>query len=91
MDGENQCFSNLCTNNGRYCALDPDNDLDDGISGADVIKENCPYDVSVWKVYGEDDGVGAQWWDYVTGFLFRCDNEDFFANEGRGCHETLRS
>ena len=32
LDGQNQCY-NLCTNNGRYCATDPDDDLDSGISG----------------------------------------------------------
>jgi hypothetical protein len=42
-DGENQCY-NLCTNNERYCATDPDNDLDKGISGADVIKESLRRD-----------------------------------------------
>jgi hypothetical protein len=34
-NGQNYC-ANLCTNNGRYCSTDPDNDLDKGVSGADV-------------------------------------------------------
>eukprot|EP00553_Chaetoceros_curvisetus_P011346 CAMPEP_0204636690 /NCGR_PEP_ID=MMETSP0717-20131115/34611_1 /ASSEMBLY_ACC=CAM_ASM_000666 /TAXON_ID=230516 /ORGANISM="Chaetoceros curvisetus" /LENGTH=144 /DNA_ID=CAMNT_0051655821 /DNA_START=261 /DNA_END=693 /DNA_ORIENTATION=- len=37
--GNNQCF-NLCTNNEHYCAADPDNDLEFGISGADVVTES---------------------------------------------------
>ena len=78
-DGENMCF-NLCTNNGRYCATDPDNDLDHGISGADVVKESLRR-ICIWKHYGEADGVGKEWWDYVNEFVKRCGNEDYFANE----------
>jgi len=77
--GENQCY-NLCTNNGRYCATDPDNDLDKGISGADVVKESLRRHC-IWKLYGENNGIGKEWWDYVNEFMFRCDNEMFFAND----------
>lgn len=79
FDGENMCF-NLCTNNGRYCATDPDNDLDHGISGADVVKESLRR-ICIWKHYGEQDGVGSEWWDYMSEFMARCDNPDYFANE----------
>lgn len=79
FDGENMCF-NLCTNNGRYCATDPDNDLDHGISGADVVKESLRR-LCIWKHYGEQDGVGKEWWDYMEEFIERCDNPDFFAND----------
>lgn len=75
-DGENQCY-NLCTNNGRYCATDPDNDLDQGISGADVVAESIRR-ACIWQVYGKEDGVGVEWWDYVNEFVFRCDNESYF-------------
>lgn len=37
--GHNDCFT-LCTNSGRYCATDPDDDLESGLSGADVVKES---------------------------------------------------
>lgn len=76
--GENQCF-NLCTNNGRYCATDPDDDLDKGISGADVVRESLRR-ICIWQVYGQD-GIGMPWWDYVDEFLYRCDTEDFFSSE----------
>eukprot|EP00545_Synedropsis_sp_CCMP1620_P002657 CAMPEP_0119012718 /NCGR_PEP_ID=MMETSP1176-20130426/7339_1 /TAXON_ID=265551 /ORGANISM="Synedropsis recta cf, Strain CCMP1620" /LENGTH=512 /DNA_ID=CAMNT_0006965731 /DNA_START=27 /DNA_END=1565 /DNA_ORIENTATION=+ len=79
IDGQNQCY-NLCTNNGRYCATDPDNDLDKGISGADVVKESLRREC-IWKIYGQEDGIGTQWWDYVAEFMYRCDNEDYFANQ----------
>ena len=78
LDGENQCYS-LCTNSGRYCSTDPDDDLDKGISGADVVKESLRR-ICIWKEYGQD-GVGMPWWDYVNEFLYRCDSEEFFSNE----------
>lgn len=76
--GEDQCF-NLCTNNGRYCATDPDDDLDAGVSGADIVKESLRR-LCIWRIYG-DDGIGKEWWDYVNEFAFRCATPDFFSNE----------
>jgi hypothetical protein len=78
-DGENFCY-NLCTNNGRYCATDPDNDLEKGISGADVVKESLRR-LCIWKHYGESDGVGLVWWNYIEEFLARCSSPDYFMNE----------
>ena len=77
-DGENMCY-NLCTNNGRYCATDPDNDLEKGISGADVVKESLRR-ICIWKHYGEQDGIGAEWWAYVNEFMKRCNTPDYFMN-----------
>jgi hypothetical protein len=77
-DGQNQCY-NLCTNNGRYCSTDPDDDLDSGLSGADVVTESLRR-ACIWQEYGVD-GIGIPWWDYITEFLFRCDQEEFFTNE----------
>ena len=77
-DGENFCY-NLCTNHGRYCATDPDNDLDKGISGADVVKEELRR-LCIWNKYGED-GIGEQFWDYLDFFYSKCDNQDFFMSE----------
>jgi hypothetical protein len=80
FNGENECV-NLCTNNGRYCATDPNGDLDSGASGADVVKESLRR-LCIWQSYGKD-GVGREWWDYTKEFVFRCDNPDkaFFNNE----------
>jgi len=78
-NGENFCY-NLCTNNGRYCATDPDNDLEKGISGADVVKESLRR-LCIWKHYGEQDGIGLVWWNYVEEFLTRCASPDYFMNE----------
>jgi hypothetical protein len=78
-DGENFCY-NLCTNNGRYCATDPDNDLDQGISGQDVVKESLRR-LCIWKHYGDSDGIGEAWWTYVAEFMDRCNTADYFMNE----------
>lgn len=78
-DGKNLCL-NLCTNNGRYCATDPDNDLEHGISGAEVVTEALRR-ICVWKYYGQEDGIGMVYWDYIFEFLKRCDSDDFFANQ----------
>jgi hypothetical protein len=79
LNGSDVC-GNLCTNSGRYCATDPDNDLDKGVSGADVVKESLRR-ICIWKEYGEADGRGLKWWEYVKVFNARCnnpDNPDFF-------------
>jgi hypothetical protein len=81
FDGEDQCF-NLCTNNGRYCATDPDEDLDSGISGADIVKESLRR-ICIWNEYGKD-GIGKEWWDYSTEFMYRCGDPEkpgFFTSE----------
>ncbi len=78
-DGKNLCL-NLCTNYGRYCATDPDNDLENGTSGAQVVTEALRR-ICVWNHYGENDGIGLVYWDYIAEFLKRCDSDDFFANQ----------
>ena len=70
------CFS---TNNGRYCSTDPDDDLDSGISGADVVTESLRRSC-IWDTYGAD-GIGEVWWTYVEEFTFRCQGEDYFTSE----------
>ena len=82
QNGEDECY-NLCTNAGRYCAVDPDDDLDAGLSGADVVTESLRR-LCVWQVYGENNGVGKEYWSYVEEFLSHCydpNNEDLFRDE----------
>jgi hypothetical protein len=79
--GENQCY-NLCTNNGKYCATDPDQDLDTGVSGAEIVGESLRR-ICIWKNYGKD-GIGKEWWDYSNEFTFRCADPEkpgFFTSE----------
>eukprot|EP00486_Rosalina_sp_Unknown_P004694 CAMPEP_0201571072 /NCGR_PEP_ID=MMETSP0190_2-20130828/13660_1 /ASSEMBLY_ACC=CAM_ASM_000263 /TAXON_ID=37353 /ORGANISM="Rosalina sp." /LENGTH=819 /DNA_ID=CAMNT_0047995337 /DNA_START=127 /DNA_END=2586 /DNA_ORIENTATION=+ len=55
-----------CTNNGRYCAVDPEYDLSIGLDGMDVVQENLR-SLCVWKYdetnFGFDD---VMWWDYAV-------------------------
>ncbi|GAX12545.1 hypothetical protein FisN_24Hh121 [Fistulifera solaris] len=69
-NGEDQCF-NLCTNNGRYCSTDPDDDLYAGASGADVVAESLR-SLCIWQIYSQIDGIGAKWWKYVNEFRDMC-------------------
>jgi hypothetical protein len=79
-DGKDNFCGSLCTSKGRYCATDPDNDLERGISGADVVKESLRR-LCIWNLYGVDNGIGEQWWDYVAEFDKRCDTPDFFSHQ----------
>jgi PA domain len=72
--GINVCVS-LCTNTGRYCATDPDGDLNEGVSGSDVIAESLRR-ICIWNKYGSGDGVGTIWWSYVKSFITQCDDSD---------------
>mmetsp|Transcript_19015 Transcript_19015/g.25054 ORF Transcript_19015/g.25054 Transcript_19015/m.25054 type:complete len:514 (+) Transcript_19015:117-1658(+) len=73
---------NLCTNSGRYCLPDPDNDRHAGLSGADVVTENLRQ-LCIWKHYGgekanqADIGIGSKWWKYVNNFPKECGVEKF--------------
>jgi len=72
--GVDMCYS-LCTNKGRYCAIDPDNDLDAGISGADVVKESLRR-LCIWEIY-KADGTGPELFQYVKEFDV-CDTDKKF-------------
>jgi len=85
FDGSEQCTEHpercesLCTNNNRYCSNDPDGYRTVGISGADVVRESLRR-ICAWKDYGEDDGIGLKYWDYIQEFNYRCfavDDDDF--------------
>jgi hypothetical protein len=68
------CLSNACF----FFFADPDDDLDRGISGADVVTESLRR-ACIWNTYGTD-GIGEVWWTYVEEFMFRCQGEDFFTS-----------
>ncbi|GFH44674.1 hypothetical protein CTEN210_01148 [Chaetoceros tenuissimus] len=78
-EGKSECYT-LCTNEGRYCAADPDLDLDYGISGADVVAESLRR-LCIWELYGKDDGVGMKYWNYVKEFINICDTSELFMKE----------
>ena len=85
MEEENSCY-NLCTNGGRYCATDPDNDLDSGISGADVVTEGLRW-LCIWQEDVANDGFRARWWEYVSNIpeLVECAGDSF---PGEDCAMT---
>lgn len=70
----------LCTNQWKYCAMDPDYNINQGTSGADLVVESLRR-ICVWKHYGAEDGIGIKYWDYISEFFTRCDNVDFFSNK----------
>jgi len=75
-DGIDHCYT-LCTNHGRYCAIDPDNDLEKGISGADIVKESLVR-LCIWDIYG-NDGTGLELLQYVREFE-QCKTTSLFKN-----------
>ena len=66
----------LCSENGRYCAYDPQGLLANSpITGADVVSEILRR-LCVWEVYGRENGIGQEFWDYLAEFHQRCDPSD---------------
>jgi hypothetical protein len=57
---------NQCTNQGRYCAADPDGDPSTGLNGADVVTENLR-EICIFKVLNSS-GTPEVWWDYVSSY-----------------------
>lgn len=76
IDGVNVCGS-LCTNGGQYCALDPDGDTDNGISGADVVTESLRR-ICIWTEYGK---TGVVYMDYINEFVDNCDSLERFTSQ----------
>lgn len=61
----------MCTNHGRYCSFDPDNSFYDGVAGADLVAESLRR-ICIWRMYGQDDGIGKEWFDYMHTFSSTC-------------------
>jgi hypothetical protein len=76
--GQNYC-TNLCTNNGRYCATHLADDMEKSISGADVVRESLRR-ICIWSIYGIDNGIGEKWWDYVAAFNEHCAKSEYFTD-----------
>ena len=67
---------NQCTNQGRYCSVDPEFDLEKGISGADVVQENVR-NLCVWNYTKYEDELEhnlneSTWWDYAVMWDSNC-------------------
>eukprot|EP00640_Fibrocapsa_japonica_P001608 CAMPEP_0113939512 /NCGR_PEP_ID=MMETSP1339-20121228/5811_1 /TAXON_ID=94617 /ORGANISM="Fibrocapsa japonica" /LENGTH=494 /DNA_ID=CAMNT_0000943029 /DNA_START=70 /DNA_END=1554 /DNA_ORIENTATION=- /assembly_acc=CAM_ASM_000762 len=80
-DSDDHC-GNLCTNEGRYCLPDPDNDRSNGLSGADLVAESLRQ-LCIWNIYGSQDaeesnrGVGLPWWEYTVHHATDCSPDHF--------------
>jgi hypothetical protein len=59
-----------CINRGRYCAPDPEGDLDAGYTGRDVVVENLRQ-LCVHRVANARNRPWV-WWDYVADYHLRC-------------------
>jgi len=68
----------MCTNQGRYCSAPPDGE-DSTITGRDIVRESLRREC-IWYLYGHDNGIGEEWWNYVATFNERCNNPEFFNN-----------
>mmetsp|Transcript_11383 Transcript_11383/g.20587 ORF Transcript_11383/g.20587 Transcript_11383/m.20587 type:complete len:737 (-) Transcript_11383:220-2430(-) len=81
-----QCQSQ-CIYNGRYCCPDPEDDMEQGYDGKDVILENlrqlCVFELA------KASGKTWLWWDYVTRFADECKMSDKMYNEA--CAEQVFS
>lgn len=72
-----------CTHEGRYCNPDPDSDLEQGVSGADIVRENLRQ-LCVWQQAAAGAGAaesgpsasdapgGGAWWEYASAFAEEC-------------------
>jgi hypothetical protein len=50
----NKSHQTGCTNYGRYC-----------LSSSEFVKEALRRSC-IWKEYGEPNGIGIEWWDYMA-------------------------
>eukprot|EP00475_Leptophrys_vorax_P008057 TRINITY_DN15163_c0_g1_i1.p1 TRINITY_DN15163_c0_g1~~TRINITY_DN15163_c0_g1_i1.p1 ORF type:complete len:719 (-),score=152.00 TRINITY_DN15163_c0_g1_i1:1435-3354(-) len=76
--------NHMCTNNGRYCAYDPDQDTENGVSGEDVVRENLRQ-ICIWRT-ANSTFVHHPWWNYVNCFQKSCvEGNSFFFNCSERC------
>lgn len=61
-----------CTHGGRYCAVDPEQDLSTGLTGAMVVEENLRQ-MCLWRTQVENRTDDPKvWFDYVVKYLDDC-------------------
>jgi hypothetical protein len=59
-----------CTNSGRYCSLNSEEDEINGLSGALVIEENLRQ-ICIYQALNAT-GDGLKWWNYIENFQKEC-------------------
>jgi hypothetical protein len=80
---------NQCTNSGKYCAVDPEHDLNSGISGADVVRENLRQ-ICIWREVNSTGHPGT-WWKYINCFQDTCVGKtDYSEDCSQACMDKLQ-
>eukprot|EP00456_Euglypha_rotunda_P062039 TRINITY_DN5202_c0_g1_i22.p1 TRINITY_DN5202_c0_g1~~TRINITY_DN5202_c0_g1_i22.p1 ORF type:complete len:366 (+),score=29.69 TRINITY_DN5202_c0_g1_i22:86-1183(+) len=59
-----------CTNSGRYCAVDPNGNLNTGLNGMDIVAENLRQ-ICIFQEMNDTNRPWL-WWDYVSAFQTNC-------------------
>ena len=59
---------NSCSNGGRYC--DAKSPLIEQLPGSSV--EEGLRRICIWKLYGESNGIGLPWWEYLKSYSKFC-------------------
>jgi len=80
--GTNLC-TNMCTNNGKYCAISLEEDetySGSAISGTARVVESLRR-ICIWQQYGANTETGKIYWDYITEFSVKCDELGFFSSK----------
>jgi hypothetical protein len=84
--GSTSC-EHQCTNNGRYCAPDPDSDSFYGLDGEDIVRENlrqsCIFNVT------SAEGKEYKWWQYVAEANAVCGNFKLLPDADKCKHASV--
>jgi len=83
-NGEDPC-NGSCTNFGRYCAPRSVYDFNTYENKGTLILVESLRRACIWDVYGEADGIGYEWWNYVQSWISRCGNSRYSAS----CAESI--
>lgn len=67
--GRYKC-GNQCTNQGRYCHYDPEQLLNEGFTGAQIVRENIRQ--KCLANYVNETKQHQKWWEYATKFEKKC-------------------
>jgi hypothetical protein len=86
-DNSNIPCKGYCTNYGRYCEPQSfyDTNSYDNI-GARMVVESLRR-ACIWEVYGNNDGIGREWWSYAQMWMLECSYSHYSTN----CAEQLYS
>lgn len=74
-----------CTNWGRYCPsrlYDFDQYENKGVKMVvESLRRSC-----IWEIYGERDGIGMEWWNYMKAWIMQCSAGSHYSSK---CSEDI--